>query len=267
MGKDIAEQIKAMRVRSATRIAIAALHYLHSYARKEGFGKKFDIEAGRLESLRPTAVVLHNALEKVRGSRTGEGILSLIEELESAKRAIAARGRQLIRKNSVVMTHCESTEAEELLIRAKARISKVFATETRPIFQGVATARRLSTAGLRTFLITDAACGFFMPEVDAVVVGADALRREGLVNKVGTLPLLATAKAFGKRVLVASNTFKMDRRERFDIEFRSPGEIIARAPGKAKVLNPVFDLTPWRFVDKVITERGVFTPRRLVAML
>ncbi len=267
MVKDIAELIKTMRIRSATRIAVAALWHLYQHAEKKGLGASFDREAKRMEDLRPTAVVLHNALEFVRNKRTLDSILYTIDTIDSAKHRIGVMGAKLFKRRAVIMTHCESTEAESMLIHSKKKIARVYATETRPIYQGVSTAKRLAKEGIDTVLIVDGACGIFMPEVDAVVVGADALRKEGMVNKIGTMPMLAAAKAFGKPVYVAANSLKVDRRKKFSIEYRSPKEVIEKAPAGVDVLNPVFDITPWKLIDKIITERRIYTSYELAGIL
>lgn len=251
-----------MRIRSATSIAVAALEHLKAYGKKNGFGPGFYREARSLVELRPTAVVLGNAVDALGRKASAKEIDNIISRLRYAKEKIAVKGAAKFYRKTV-MTHCESTEAEALLIRARPRL--VYATETRPVFQGVSTAKRLAAAGLKVALITDNACGFYLHECSAVVVGSDAMRPEGLVNKVGTLPLAIAAKEMGVPFYVAGNSFKIDRRKKIEIEMRQPSEVSPPIRG-VKILNPVFDITPWKYVRAIITEQGIFKPARLAAM-
>jgi translation initiation factor 2B subunit (eIF-2B alpha/beta/delta family) len=46
---------------------------------------------------------------------------------------------------------------------------------------------------------------------------------------------------------------------------RQPSEVSPPIRG-VKILNPVFDITPWKYVRAIITEQGIFKPARLAAM-
>jgi methylthioribose-1-phosphate isomerase len=105
-----------------------------------------------------------------------------------------------------------------------------------------------------------------MPRTDLVLVGADALRREGVVNKIGTYMLALTAVAHRKPFYVAASSFKLDRRKKFVIEERPTTEIYHRLKG-VRIRNPAFDLTPWPLVKAVITDKGIFKPREIVRIL
>src|SRR3989344_8312952 len=111
----IEDEIRSVRIQGATPIAIKSLQYLLSFSSRHGFGKKFMAEARKLESIRPTAVVLHNALERVRAEPGKRTISALIESLESARLKIGRAGSRLIRNNSTVLTHCHSSEAIEII--------------------------------------------------------------------------------------------------------------------------------------------------------
>ena len=255
--------IEEMRIRSATRIALASLKYLKEYAHKKGFGPGFRKETNALLKIRPTAVVFANAMAEVESDPSLHNIETIISHLEHAKEKIAVRGKKLI-KGKTVMTHCESTEAEALMIAARPKL--VYVTETRPIYQGFDTAKRIAAARVKVKLITDNAAGYFLPECRAVVVGSDSMRKEGLVNKIGTIPLAIMAKEMGIPFYVAGNIFKLDSRRKFGIEMRNPNEI--RKPMKGvRIVNPAFDITPWKYVTAVVTDKGVYKPGKIISMI
>ena len=166
------------------------------------------------------------------------------------------------------MTHCHSGLAVAVLKHAWAagRKISVIATETEPKHQGVKTARELADAGIPVTLIADSAVSFYMPHVDYVLLGSDALRLEGNVNKIGSLNVALAAREFGKPYYVAASTLKLDGRKKLEIEMRSPHEVYRDMKG-VKILNPAFDITPWKFVSRIITEKGVMTPGNLMKLM
>jgi len=260
--------INKMRIRSATTIAIMGLRYLEGIVERDGFGKRFDAESKKLLRTRPTAVVMHNAIKRVQERPQLEEIDKTIAFLKNAKNDIARNGARLFKKGKKlsILTHCESTETVELFRQNKKFIKKIFVTETRPFYQGMLTAKDTSGSKINTNLIIDSAIGYYIDQVDMVVVGADAIRREGIVNKIGTLPLAVLAKEYGKPFYVAANTYKMDDRKSYSIEMRDPDEIHKPIKG-INILNPVFDVTPWKYVTKVVTEDGIFSPGRIRGMI
>ena len=259
-------KIKNLEIQGAKEIALASLKFLKNYCKKHGFDKKFFLLADELEKLRPTAVVLHNCLEILRREKNIEKIHELIEKLKNAEKKIAEQGIKIFKKSSVVMTYCHSSEVISLIKYAweKGKVEKVFAPETRPKFQGVKTAKELAKYGISTVLITDNARGVFIKECDIVIVGSDAMRIEGNVNKIGTFTLALLAKHFKKEFYVAGNLLKIDKRKDFVIEQRPAKEVANLRIKNLEIRNPAFDITPWKFVTKVITDEAVLSPKKLI---
>jgi len=267
--KDLLKRIKNIEIQGAKEIAIHSLKFLRKLAKEKGFGKEFNRAAKKLEKARPTAVVLHNCLEIVKKERKIEIISKLLRKLNRATKEIAKRGSRLIKNNYVIMTHCHSGEALSVIKQAwkeKKKI-KVYATETRPKEQGIKTAKELSKLGIPVILIIDSAVGFFIKDVDIVIVGSDAIRKEGVVNKIGTYPLALVADKHKKPFYVVGNTLKLDKRKKLIIEERSPDEIYKEHLKTLKVKNPAFDVTPWKYVKRVVTEKGVMTPGNVLKMI
>ncbi len=261
-------KIKNLEIQGAKEIALASLRFFRGYCKKYGFDRKFFLMAKELERVRPTAVVLHNCLEILRKEKSVEAIEKLIEKLLASEEKIAENGEKLFRKKSVVMTYCHSSEALAVIKRAwdKGKIEKVFTPETRPKMQGLKTAKELAKYGIDTVLITDNARGVFIRECDAVIVGSDAMRREGNVNKIGTFTLALLAKHFNKPFYVVGDTLKVDRRKNFVIEERSPEEITRVKTKNLQIRNPAFDITPWKFVSRILTDEKVFYSAELISL-
>lgn len=269
------KKIKSVEVQGAKEIAIYSLTFLRKLCKKKGFGREFTRAANALEKARPTAVVLHNCLEIIRKKKSLETIDELLKKLKSVNKKIASNGLKLFKKKKyTILTHCHSGEALAVIKALKRRGKKisVIATETDPLEQGVKTAKELARARILVTLIVDSAVGYFMPEVDVVVVGTDAMRKEGIVNKIGTSLYATKAKEYNVAFYVVGNTLKFDRRKKFELEQRPAKEVYRELTKhyrlkRVKIKNPAFDITPWRFVSKVITERDVYTPAKIKSML
>jgi ribose 1,5-bisphosphate isomerase len=260
-------RVKSLEIQGAQEIAIESLKFLRDYGKTNGYGKKFLDAMNQLEKARPTAVVLHNCLEILRKGPSKAAIEKILAQIKSATKHIAANAK-FIRSGDVVMTHCHSGVVVAVLRHAWASGKKisVIATETEPRQQGIRTARELSEAGIPVTLIVDSAVSYFMPQVDYVLLGSDALRREGNVNKIGSLNMALVARNFKKPYYIAASTLKLDWRKKVEIEMRPPFEVYHALKG-VKILNPAFDITPWKFVSRIVTEVGVMTPGNLMKLM
>jgi len=152
----------------------------------------------------------------------------------------------------------------------KKKIS-VTACKTDPLRQGIITAKELAYVKIPVTLIDYNAIGFFMKDQDMVIIGADALRREGIVNKIGTSLLAQAAHEYSKPLFVVANSLKIDSRKTFEVEERSPDEIKKNLDDKdlagIRIRNPAFDITPWKHVTCVINENGIFTRKKFERLL
>ena len=293
-------QIRSMRVRGAGRIARAAVSALRDY----GEGRKFSsaeeyyrglFAAGeKLKSARPTAVSLPNAVNFVlAAARRNRGSGGSARDSTRAVRAvcdgflasslkatetIGRYGAKRIQDGDVVLTHCNS-EAVTAVLTSAHRMGKkfeVFATETRPRFQGRITASVLAKRGLDVSLIPDSAARVYMRRVDTVLVGADAIAANGaVINKIGTSQIALAAHETRARFYVAAETYKLSPStmtgELVEIEQRSPLEVVPgawlKANSRVKVKNPAFDVTPPEYIDLIITEKGIFPPQGIVLLM
>ncbi len=287
---DIAERIKSMDIRGAGKIAREAAGALRDHAAslpKAGLSS-FLTEMKKAEQIllatRPTAVSLPNAvhitLRGIAGAETEDDARLMVQKqadafIQSSNAAlnkIAEITAARIRDGDTVMTHCNSSAALAGIIRAKeqGKDITVFATEVRPWNQGRITIKTLNDHAIPTNFIVDSAVRTFMPEVDLVVVGADAITANGaVVNKIGTSQIALSAKEARKNLIIAAETYKFAPQTIFgnfiEIEDRSssevlPDEVLKTLP-YVKVRNPVFDVTPAEYIDLIATEVGAVPPQ------
>jgi len=157
----------------------------------------------------------------------------------------------------------------------------VWVDETRPRNQGMnLTAWELEQENIPHTVITDNAGGLLMQrgEVDFVIVGADRISIDGNVcNKIGTYLKALAAKTHKIPFYVAAPLSTVDlsyhgENNLFDIECRHEDEILKVKGmdasnnltevkiGYSSAYNPAFDITPSKYVSKIICEKGIFNP-------
>jgi ribose 1,5-bisphosphate isomerase len=291
--KRIAQDIKTMKIRGAGRIARAAAQAMKISAEesKEKTVKEFLVEIDRVSKLlvstRPTAVSLPNAVRYVTvGLKSNADVSSLreavvsradefIRESEGAVKKIGEFGANRISDGDVLLTHCNSECALSVIKTAFAQGKdiKVYATESRPHYQGHISARDLLKAGIETTMIVDSAVRYFIRDVDKVVVGADSIAANGaVVNKIGTSMIALAAHEARVLFYVAAETYKLHPGtlvgQLIEIEERDVNEVADKKKfPRLKIRNPAFDVTPAEYVDLIITEKGVIPPSAAYSMI
>jgi ribose 1,5-bisphosphate isomerase len=296
---DTADDIATMEIRGAATIADAAAGALATAAREsdadspEAFHEDLRRAAKTLYETRPTAVSLPNALRFVMADVTGDTVAALREstvesaeafrrELDQAQEHLGEVGANRLRDGDVVMTHCHSTDALSCVKAAldQGKHIEAIVKETRPRKQGHITAEQLREWGVPVTLVVDSAARRYLDQVDHVVVGADSIAADGsVINKVGTSGLAVNARDRGVPIMVGAQTIKLHpdtlTGHTVEIEMRDEGEIIGDAereriqgdPDGFTVENPAFDVTPPRYVDAIVTERGQFPPESIVVLM
>jgi len=284
---DTVRAIKDMEIRGAGRIARAASAALSELASSKDWKDmqkmKKDINDAKkkLVSSRPTAVSLLNGIQYTLKGFEGCGNvkdakLLIIKNSDDFVRAsneavakIGTIGSRRIKDGATVMTHCNSSAALECIKVAHrdGKKIKVYATESRPWRQGILTVNELAKEGIDVTLIIDGAVRSVMKKVDIVIVGADTITSNGaVINKIGTSQLALAANEMGVPFVVCGETYKISPQSLFGdtvtIEERDISEIVRKGEvaDNVKVFNPVFDSTPARYIDAIVTESGIVSP-------
>jgi|Deesub1362B_J571_1020462.scaffolds.fasta_scaffold00003_446 ribose 1,5-bisphosphate isomerase len=289
----VVEGIRTMKIRGAGRIAreaVKALKLVSENIDLEDRDKYISIlrdAAKKLVDTRPTAVSLPNGLRYVlnrvlqsyeSGASVEEMKSVLVESADNfiksslqAIKKIGKYGAGRIEDGDIIMTHCNSQSALSVIVNAyrMGKNIRVYATETRPRFQGRITVKVLNKEGIDVTMIVDSAMRYFINKVNKVVVGADAIAANGaVVNKIGTSLLALAANEARVPFMVAAETYKFSPDTLFGkliiIEERDYREVAPESwVNKYKHLtirNPAFDVTPPEYIDILITEIGVFSP-------
>jgi ribose 1,5-bisphosphate isomerase len=279
-----AKKIKSMEVRGALEIALAAAGSLREYAQNYkgvDFLKDFRAQAETLRKSRPTATSLPNTLDYLlylSGEFPQDSMPKLIDTFIAkqveARARIAEIGAKRVRNGDVILTHCNSETALEVIREAaKTKRISVVCTETRPRNQGYITAAFMAKSRIPVTLIVDSAVRYAMEELDIskVIVGADVVTANGAVgNKIGTSQVALMAHEANLPFIVTCETIKFSPQtfcgQMIPVEERKHSEIRPRMKG-VKMWNPAFDFTPPEYIDSIITEDGMISPHMAYEIL
>ena len=292
----VVDAVKALAVRGAPAIGLAGAAAMALWAAHDRASCGVDQVAREVATARPTAVNLQwavdralSALRAEPGEDAADILFSLVkrmeEEDEATNRAIGGHGAQLLGEGSRILTHCNAGSLATYYYgtalgvvyaaAAQGKIERVYADETRPVGQGARlTAWELASVGVPTTLICDGMAASLMAQgkVDAVLVGADRIARNGdTANKIGTYGVAVLAREHGIPFYVCAPFSTIDSGladgAGIVIEQRAASEVLQSPIDGVDVWNPAFDVTPARFISKIVTEKGAFSPRELEARL
>ncbi|MFH0818307.1 MAG: S-methyl-5-thioribose-1-phosphate isomerase [Candidatus Micrarchaeota archaeon] len=290
--KGICKDIKSLKVQGAREVAKAAVNALSIQA-SESKANTFEALKGELievadmlAATRPTEPMMRNSLMfifsriKQENPKNARELRELIKHekkdyLISLKKSISAiseYGAREMPKGGTILIHCHSHTVVGIIARAHemGKGVKAICCETRPKFQGRATAKELAAAGVPTRLIVDSAVKSFIGEADAVLVGADSIDSVGnLINKIGTSTIALVAFEKDVPFYSAAELYKFDPMTLWGtitkIEERDPAEVADPKEFKGvEIRNPAFDLTLAKYINAYITERGVIPPQGLM---
>ncbi|WP_226005329.1 ribose 1,5-bisphosphate isomerase [Natrinema salinisoli] len=271
------------------------------------FRRELRAAARTLYETRPTAVSLPNALRYVLRGMDGDTVADLRastiaraeafqRDLARAQETLGEIGANRLQDGDVVMTHCHSTDALSCIEAAleDGKALEAIVKETRPRKQGHITARQLREWDVPVTLIVDNAARRYLDGTDHVLVGADSIAADGsVINKIGTSGLAVNARERGVPLMVAAQTIKLHpdtmTGHTVEIELRDESEVLtdeerasivdseptggddgersSETDGPLTVENPAFDVTPARYVDAIVTERGQFPPESIVTLM
>ncbi len=292
--KVIVDAIQRLAIRGAPAIGVAAAFAtVLAWRETPSRGKWFEA-VSNIESARPTAVNLSWAVNKlmksIEGAETSEFDKILTGEAEkiasddeSMCEDIAKHGMELIKQDSVALTHCNTGilvsygigTSFGVLRRAHeaGKLKELYSCEARPLGQGSRlTIWESDKLGIPATLLCDSAAGRLMQsgKVDFVMLGADRIAANGdTANKVGTFNLAVLAKFHNIPFYVAapSSTFDLNTADGdgIPVEQRDAAEV-KTCRGKsvtienATVFNPAFDVTPSELITAFVREDGIVYP-------
>ena len=298
--EDIWEAIRALRVRGAPAIGVAAAFgaYLAAYyAPDDELEGRFLAACDYLATSRPTAVNLFWALDRmraaygrvkalppadIRAALRAEAQAVMDEDIEIS-RSIGRYGLSLLRPGMGILTHCNAgtlatAKYGTALAPVYAAIERglpglrVYCDETRPLLQGARlSAFEMVSAGVDTTLLCDNMASSLMKsgKVDIIFVGCDRVARNGdAANKIGTSGVAILAAHYGIPFYVCAPSSTIDGAiasgADIPIEFRPPEEVTELWYEKRMAPEGVGVYNPAFDVTDAGLITGIITERGLV---
>jgi translation initiation factor 2B subunit (eIF-2B alpha/beta/delta family) len=253
---EILRKIKSVEIQGARNIAKSAIYAYSLFPNPQS--KK------KLLSLRPTEPMLMNVLDKIEKNPQEK----IIKHFKEAQDKINISVFELIKNKDKIFTHCHSTNVVNALIYSKknGKNFEVYNTETRPLFQGRKTATELAKARIKITTFIDSAILMIIEKENKkdetyatkIFIGADALLKEGVINKIGSRMIAEIAKEKKVPLYIIADSWKFTKKK-VPIEQRKLNEVWNRAPKNILIRNPCFEFVPKKYITAIISEKGVLS--------
>jgi len=248
----IISDIKKVKIQGASSIAKAALY---AYSLKQD--KKIKLKLINSRITEPLLVNTLNYYEKHGKKKT-------LEHFNLAQKKINKLVFKIIKNNSIIFTHCHSTNVVNALIYSKKKGKKfqVYNTETRPLFQGRLTSKELKKEGIRVTQFVDSAARVAIKKSDLVFLGADAILKTGAINKIGSGMFSEIAYDLKKPLYIIADSWKFTNHVK--LEERNFREIWNKAPKNIRIKNPSFELIEKKYIKAIVSELGILSFNRFI---
>ena len=250
----IIEDIKSIKIQGARNIAKAALKAYFLIPTKETKNK--------LVHARPTEPMLVNTLHNFEHL----GKDKTLKHFDDAQEKINSLVYSLIKDNYVIFTHCHATNVINSLIYAKknGKNFEVYNTETRPLFQGRKTSLELRKSGINVTEFVDSGARIALRreqgtrKCNLVLLGADAILKNGVINKIGSGMFAEIAYDEKIPVYIIADSWKYSSHH-IKLEERDFHEVWRKVHPLIKIENPAFEFIPKKYIRGIISEFGILS--------
>lgn len=186
-----------------------------------------------------------------------------LQHVLDARSKVASVGQSFISEGSVVLVHGDSEAVILCLVQAANAGKKftVYVTESRTSTDekeslGLRTCGILERMKVDHILITDSAVAYFMGKVDLVLVGAEAVAKNGgIINTIGCYSVALCAKKYNKPVYVAVEKYKFSN----IYPLRQEDAVKLAGYSTENTIQPKVDYTPPEFLNLLFTDLGPLT--------
>ena len=248
----IISNIKKVKIQGASSVAKAALEAYSLFPDRKT--RKI------LMGSRPTEPMMEKVLEMAEKYPYGK----IMDHFPHTQKKINNFVLKLIKNNKVIFTHCHSTNVNKALTYShkKGKRFEVYVTETRPLYQGRKTASELRKAGIKVTMFVDSSLGIVLSgkqgfkKANIVLLGADALLKSGIINKVGSELVARIAAEEKIPFYIVADSWKFTRKK-IPIEQRDLNEVWDKAPSNIKIRNPAFEFVNKKYIEGIVTEFGL----------
>lgn len=178
------------------------------------------------------------------------------------RKKIGEYGAKLITNGNKIITISSSDILKEIFLSAHKSRKKfeVFCLESRPMLEGQKFAEILAKEGISVHVYTDATMGHLVRGANIVMAGTDRFYDDGIINKMGTYPLAATAQKNNVPFYISGETDKVLKEIDKSVRFRahSAAEVFSPKVKSVKVSNFYFEIVEYDYITKIVCEEGIY---------
>ncbi|MBT8380129.1 MAG: hypothetical protein KJN64_12955 [Ignavibacteria bacterium] len=177
-------------------------------------------------------------------------------EIDKYEKIFSKLIEQIPRASNVITISRSGTVLNVLkLWYGKNKKLKVTVCESRPKYEGKFFAQDLIKNRIKVEFITDAMMGLFMQKVDAAIVGADSVLKNGnVINKTGSKSLALLCKEYKKPFYVVTIRSKYSNKKMFKHQKENPAEVWQKKHKNLNVQNIYFEEIEKKFITKIVTD-------------
>jgi len=182
---------------------------------------------------------------------------SHLENLQNKYRTIFTNATQILNSANSVLTISNSFTLLQVfkIWKNYGGNFQVIISESRPKDEGKVFAKSLIDCGIKVNFVTDASLNICVPEVDAIIIGADRILSNGnVINKTGSGFLALSAKYYNKPFYVFADKTKFVEADKFENKIYSPKDIWNYQNKLLQIENYLFEEIPAELITKIITD-------------
>ncbi|MGE3536169.1 MAG: hypothetical protein AB7N91_01885 [Candidatus Tectimicrobiota bacterium] len=280
-------RLQADNTSGAMALVEEALHILEAFVSQQpaecaAWREAWADLLGALVAAQPSMALMLNLAQQVlqvsmhpetrHREQIQESLQAFRQELHTSLQRLCQQALAIFPAQATVLSYSNSATVIAVLgyAQAQQRVRRVLVSESRPACDGRQQAVALLQQGIQVEYSVDMALCARLPEADLVLVGADAVFPEGLVNKLGTQTLAQLARLQQVpfySVCTAHKFLPQAARPLWRLVEQPAAEVWPQAPAGLRIHNAYFDITPLRLCSGVVHEEGVATPATLERLL
>ncbi len=198
---------------------------------------------------------LHDALADVGETEIIEKLRKLQREADNEIESIGRRMDRLWKSPRRIVTFSQSSVVAAVLLARRHKIQSIVLSTASPSNEGILAARRFARAGIPVTIVADAVLPGLIAKRDYLVIGADGVTEDTLLNKAGTFPLLLAAREAGAVSFALYERFKevSGHGPVSAPRNHAPKEIFSGTHPNITVRNPYFEAVPRHYVDWLVS--------------
>jgi translation initiation factor 2B subunit (eIF-2B alpha/beta/delta family) len=215
------------------------------------------VKLGHFEAFNSYLSDINSTMKEENKSELRDFLMSFSSKENKTLKAIFDNVYPKLKKAKRVITLSRSGTVLSILklLHQKNNNLQVVVCESRPKQEGRLTAKELASIGIKVELITDAMMALFVPTIDAAIIGADKVLKNGnVINKVGSKALAILCKEYKKPFYLVTSKSKLSKKIIFNQKKESPYEISKDKVKNLSISNIYFEEIQKKFITKVFTE-------------